>query len=86
MFNHLQYYPEIYTAIFPPQEVKNYPNHLKYSQPDAEEEFYFPSKKHILSQSELKKIKEHFSTFHNVRGRKLKVIPFERSFFFNITN
>ena len=45
-----------------------------YSQSDSEEVLRPPSKKHNLSQSELKKIKEHFFTTHNVRGRKLMVI------------
>ncbi|CAI2199588.1 13986_t:CDS:2, partial [Funneliformis geosporum] len=44
--------------------------HLAYS--NSDKDFYFPSKKHILSQSELKKIKEHFSASYDVRGRTLK--------------
>ncbi|RGB25343.1 hypothetical protein C1646_632235 [Rhizophagus diaphanus] len=74
MFNHLQFYQNIHTAIFPLQEVKHNPNNLAYSQSDSEEVLRSPSKRHNLRQSELKKIKEHFSTTHNVRGRKLMVI------------
>ena len=74
MFNHLQYYQVAYETIFLPQISKHYPNHLVYSQSNTKEELYFPSKRHTLSQSELKKIKEHFSVSHNVRGRKLSVI------------
>lgn len=74
MFNHLQFYQNMHTAIFPLQEVKHNSNNLAYSQPDSEEVLRSPSKRHNLRQSELKKIKEHFSTTHNVRGRKLMVI------------
>jgi hypothetical protein len=55
----------IYTTIFPFQEAKTYINH-KFSLPNTQEQFHFPSKRHILSQSELKKIKEHFSTLYDV--------------------
>ncbi|CAI2170562.1 17912_t:CDS:2, partial [Funneliformis geosporum] len=50
---------------------KYYLNHLAYSQPNTEEELYFPSKRHTLSHLELRKIKEHFSVSYNVRSRKL---------------
>ncbi|CAI2197278.1 11719_t:CDS:2, partial [Funneliformis geosporum] len=49
---------------------KQHAEHLAYS--NGDEDFYFPSKKHTLSQSELKKIKEHFSASYDVRGRTLK--------------
>ena len=74
MFNHLQFDNTIYLTIFPPQQAKNYADHLVFSLPGADEEFHFPSKKHILSRTELKKIKDHFSVLYNVNNRKLKVI------------
>lgn len=73
ILNHLRFYNAAYMAIFPPQQVKTYANHLVFCLSGADEEFYFPSKKYALSQSELKKIKEHFSTLYNVSNRKLKV-------------
>src|ERR1043165_10198892 len=41
MFNHLQFYQNIYSAIFPSQEIKQYPTHLIYSQYNTEEELQF---------------------------------------------
>ena len=72
IFNHLQFYNTIYKTIFPPQQIKIYGEHLVFSLPGVDEEFYFPSKKHSLSQSELKKIKEHFSISYNINNWKLK--------------
>lgn len=73
LLNHLQYYHTIYTNIFPPQPPKQYSTHLVFSNSDANEEFYFPSKKYKLNQAELKKIKDHFSVYYNVKNKPLKV-------------
>lgn len=71
LLNHLQYYQSIYTKIFPQQSSKQHAPHLAFS--NGDEDFYFPSRNHNLNQSELKKIKEHFSVSYNVRGKTLKV-------------
>ena len=61
LFNNLQYYRRIHEQIFPSIPSKQYEKHLVYSNQDYEEEFYWPSKVHILNTSELKKIKNHLS-------------------------
>ena len=73
LLNHLQYYQSIYMNIFPSQSPKQYARNIVFSKSDADEEFYFPSKKYELNQSELKKIKDHFSASYNVRNKTLKV-------------
>ena len=73
MFNHLQFYATIYTTIFPSQQDKDYAKHLIFSLPEVNEEFYFLLQKYILSQAELKKIKDHFSVLYNIGNQKLKV-------------
>jgi len=59
--------------IFPSQPSKQYSTHLVFSKLDANEEFLFPLKKYELSQSELKKLKDHFSVYYNVKNKPLKV-------------
>ncbi|CAI2191969.1 12877_t:CDS:2 [Funneliformis geosporum] len=49
---------------------KQHAEHLAYS--NGDEDFYFPFKKHTLSQSKLKKIKKHFSASYDIRGRTPK--------------
>ena len=71
LLNHLRYYQTTYTNIFPPQSPKQYAPHLVFS--NGNEDFNFPTKQHILNTSELKKIKEHFSVYYNIKGRTLKV-------------
>jgi hypothetical protein len=73
LFNHLQYYQSVYMNIFPSQLPKQYASNIVFSKSDADEEFYFPSKKYELNQSELKKIKDHFSVSYNVKNKTLKV-------------
>lgn len=73
LLNHLRYYQTTYTNIFPPQLPKQHSTNLVFSKSDTDEEFYFPSKKYELSQSELKKIKDHFSVSYNVKNKTLKV-------------
>ena len=73
LLNHLQYYQSIYMNIFPSQSLKQYARNIVFSKSDADEEFYFPSKKYELNQSELKKIKDHFSASNNIRNKTLKL-------------
>jgi len=75
LFNNLRFYQDIYTKVFPPQQNKDYKNNLVFSQPKIAEEFYSPTKKYQLNQTELKKMKEHFSVYYsNIRNKKLEVI------------
>ena len=74
LFNHLPYQQEIYQQIFPPKpSPKQYAQHLIYSNEYYLEEFYFPFKKHILSQNEFKKIKENLSISYNMTEQNLNV-------------
>lgn len=74
LFNNLQYYQKIHEQIFPPTPCKQYEEHLVYSNQDYEEEFYWPSKVHILDASELKKIKNHLSVVDDLAaGLQLSV-------------
>jgi hypothetical protein len=54
-----------------------------FSQDGVNEEFYYPSANYKLSQSELKKIKEHFSVYYNVKNYRLKVRHSIILFYFN---
>lgn len=73
LFNHLPYH-EIYQHIFLlKSSPKQYAQHLIYTDEYYFEEFYFPAKKHTLSQSQLKKIKENLSTSYNITDLNLNV-------------
>ena len=75
LFNNLRFYQDTYTKIFPFQrQDKDFKDHLVFSQPETNEEFYFPMEKYQLNQVELKKLKEHFSVYYNVANQKLEVI------------
>ena len=64
-FNHLKYKTKFYERIFLPLEVeKKWPFHRIYSS----------SKKHILSQVELKKLKETYSAIYDLNINQIKVM------------
>lgn len=73
LFNNLRFYQAIHATIFPPQQGKDHKDHLTYSQPETAEEFYSPAERYQLSQTELKKIKEHFSVYYDIANQKLEV-------------
>jgi hypothetical protein len=59
-FNYLSYHQEIYQQIFLSKpHPKQYAQHLIFTNEDYLEEFYFPSKKHVLLESQLRKIREN---------------------------
>jgi hypothetical protein len=71
LINYLPYrYPQIFLPTSPSKE---YANHLVYSNEYYLEEFYFPTKNHILSPNQLKKIKENLSTSYDITGQNLDV-------------
>ncbi|PKC54218.1 hypothetical protein RhiirA1_507582 [Rhizophagus irregularis] len=77
LFNHLPYH-EIYQHVFlSKSSPKQYTQHLIYTDEYYFEEFYFPTKKHILSQIQLKKIKENLSTSYNITDLNLNSLPKE---------
>ena len=75
-FNHLKYKTKFYERIFLPLEVeKKWPSHRVFATALYDEyEFYSPSKKHILSQVELKKLKETYSAIYDLNINQIKVM------------
>ena len=72
LFNNLRFYQAIFAMIFPSQQQqqsKDYKDHLVFSQYRTAEEFYSPTEKYQLNQTELRKMKEHFSVYYNVAKR-----------------
>jgi len=70
----INYLPYQYQQIFLPKlSPKKYAKHLVYSDEYYLEEFYFPTKNHVLSQSQLKKLKENLSTSYDIFGQSLDV-------------
>ena len=70
----INYLPYQYQQIFLPKlSLKKYAKHLVYSDEYYLEEFYFPTKNHVLSQSQLKKLKENLSTSYDIFGQSLDV-------------
>ena len=69
----INYLPYQYEQIFLPKLPKKYAAHLVYSNEYFLEEFYFPTKNYILSQSQLKKIRENLSTSYDMTGQSLDV-------------
>ena len=70
LFNYLRFNQTIYNQIFPPAPIKNHDEHLAYSG-ENNQDFYFPSIQHNLTLSELRKIKQHFSTITDVSDQQL---------------
>src|SRR3954471_15819081 len=70
LINYLPYRHQIFLPKLP---SKKYANHLVYSNEHYQEEFYFPTKKQILSQSQLKKIKDNLSTSYDMTGQSSNV-------------
>jgi hypothetical protein len=83
LFNYLQFYQTIHTKIFSSQQINKNEKRNVFSQDGVNEEFYYPSANYKLSQSELKKIKEHFSVYYNVKNYRLKVRHSIILFYFN---
>ncbi|CAG8470410.1 24222_t:CDS:1, partial [Dentiscutata erythropus] len=60
----------IYNQIFPKIPPKIYDEHLAYT--GNNQDFYFSSTEYKLTESELRKIKQHFSTTSDVSGIQLR--------------
>ncbi|CAG8570794.1 871_t:CDS:2 [Cetraspora pellucida] len=76
IFNCLKFNQVIYNQIFFLSPSKIYNEHLAYTE-ESDQDFYFPSTNYKLSQSELRKIKQHFSTISDVSGLQLISFSFE---------
>ncbi|CAG8490345.1 27706_t:CDS:2 [Dentiscutata erythropus] len=70
IFNCLKFNQMIYNQIFPKIPPKVHEEHLAYTG-EYGQDFYFPSAQYKLTQSELIKIKHHFSTIYDVSGLQL---------------
>ena len=75
-FNLLKYKIEFYERIFPQEEEKELASHRVFTSPlyNEEYELYSPSKKYILTQAELKKIKEAYSAIYDLNVNQIEVI------------
>jgi hypothetical protein len=75
-FNHLKYKPKFYKRVFSPKEEKNWPLHVVFTSSLYEEgtELYSPSKKYILSSTELTKLKETYSAIFDINVGAIQVI------------
>ena len=74
-FNLLKYNREICEYIFPQKEEKKWPPHIVFASSLYEEyELYSPSKKYILTPSELKKLKETYSAIYDLNISQIEVM------------
>jgi hypothetical protein len=75
-FNLLKYKIEFYERIFPQEEEKELASHRVFTSPlyNEEYELYSPSKKYILTQAELKKLKEAYSAIYDLNVNQIEVI------------
>lgn len=75
-FNLLKYKIEFYERIFPQEEEKELASHRVFISPlyNEEYELYSPSKKYILTQAELKKLKEAYSAIYDLNVNQIEVI------------
>jgi hypothetical protein len=75
-FNLLKYKIEFYERIFPQEEEKELASHRVFTSPlyNEEYELYSPSKKYILTQAELKKLKEVYSAIYDLNVNQIEVI------------
>ena len=75
-FNHLKYKTELYEYIFPREKEKEWASHRVFTSSlyDEEYELYSPSKKYILTQAELKKLKETYSAIYDLNINQIEVM------------
>src|SRR6185369_4193594 len=73
LFNDLRFLKDIHERVFPPTSSKEYKRHLVYSNEYYEGELSWPSQPYTLNASEVKRIKNHFSSTENVTGMRLSV-------------
>ncbi|CAB4383655.1 unnamed protein product [Rhizophagus irregularis] len=60
-----------YQKLLPEKTIKEY-HGLVFTTDSYEEVFYSPMQQYTLKRSEIKKIKEHYSTYYDVRARQLQ--------------
>src|SRR6266540_2495000 len=75
-FNHLKYKTEFYNQIFSQKEEKKWPSYQVFSSflYDNKYEFYSPSKKNVLSNVKLKKLKETYTAIFDININGMKII------------
>ena len=76
-FNHLKYMTKFYEHIFPSKEEKQWPSHRVFTTSLYQEfELYSPSKKYVLSTTELTRLKETYSAIFDVNIETMQVKNF----------
>ncbi|CAG8696675.1 20408_t:CDS:2, partial [Rhizophagus irregularis] len=63
---------QAYQKLLPEKTIKEY-HGLVFTTDSYDEVFYSPMQQYTLKRSEIKKIKEHYSTYYDVRARQLQV-------------
>ena len=73
-FNFLKFKTEFYEHIFSKEKEKEWPPHIVFTTTLYKEyELYSPSKKYILTQAELKKLKETYSAIYDLNINQIEV-------------
>ena len=74
-FNFLKYKTKLYERIFPQRQEKEWASHIVFTSSLYEEyELYSPSKKYVLTFSELKKLKETYSAIYDLNINQIEVL------------
>ncbi len=84
----MKYKTEFYDQIFPQNEEKEWLSHRVFSSSlyDDEYEFYLLSKKYVLSNAELKKLKETYAAIFDININVIEVKRFIYIIFNNYYN
>ena len=74
----MKYKTEFYDQIFSQNEEKEWPSYwvFSFSLYDDEYKFYSPSKKYVLSSTELKKLKEIYAAIFDININVIEVKRF----------
>ena len=75
-FNFLKYKSELNKHIFPQEEEKKWPLHRVFTSSlyNEEYELYSPSKKYVLTQVELNKLRNTYSAIYDLNVDQIKVV------------
>ena len=84
----MKYKIEFYNQIFSQKKEKEWSSHwvFSFSLYDNEYEFYSPSKKYVLSSTELKKLKEIYAAIFDININVIEVKRFVYIIFNNYYN
>ena len=66
-FNHLHYKKNIHEQVFPTKSIRQqYNEKMVFSTEEYEEEVYFPSVRHHLNKSSMKKLQLHYNDAYGI--------------------